>query len=243
MTIKILVNGANGKMGQEVIKAVNADESLSLVGTCDIKNNLKEEIIKCNPDVVVDFTNPMAVFNNLKTIISCNVSPVIGTTGLKEVELLECKKLCDEKSLGGLVAPNFAIGAVLLMKFASEASKYMPSVEIIELHHDKKIDAPSGTALKTAEAISKNRGEFQKNNIEEKILDGARGTIYKDIHIHSVRLQGLVAHEEVLLGGVGQMLTIRHDSFNRESFMPGVIIACKKVVSVKKLCYGLEEIL
>ncbi|MGI6681090.1 MAG: 4-hydroxy-tetrahydrodipicolinate reductase [Bdellovibrionota bacterium] len=242
MAIKVLVNGGSGRMGQEVIKAVSKDDALSLVGFVDVNDNLEEKIKELSPQVVVDFTVPSAVYKNLMVIINSGVCPVIGTTGLKEEEILEAKRICDEKKLGGLIAPNFAIGAVLLMEFAAKASEYLPSVEIIELHHDQKIDAPSGTALKTAEKIAKNRGEYI-NNIDEKILDGARGAVYKDIHIHSVRLQGLVAHEEVLLGGVGQMLTIRHDSFNRESFMPGVIYACKKVVSLNALFYGLEEIL
>ena len=243
MAIKVLVNGANGRMGKEVVNAVSNDSELSFVGGCDIEDNLEEVIKNLKPQVVVDFTNPNCVFKNLKTIINLNVCPVVGTTGLKEEEINEAKKLCEEKKLGGLIAPNFAIGAVLLMEFAAKASKYMPNVEIIELHHDKKVDAPSGTALKTAEKISLLRGEYNQNIQNEKIMDGARGTVYKNIHIHSVRLQGLVAHEEVLLGGTGQLLTIRHDSFNRESFMPGVVYACKKVISLDKLFYGLEEIL
>lgn len=243
MTVKVLVNGAAGRMGKEVIKAVSGDNELSFVGGCEVNDDLKDAIIKLKPNVVVDFTVPSVVYKNLQTIIDLNVCPVIGTTGLNENEILEAKKVCKEKKLGGVIAPNFAIGAVLLMEFASKASKYMPNVEIIELHHDKKVDAPSGTALKTAEKIQTLRGEFHGANVNEKIMDGARGTVYKNIHIHSVRLPGLVAHEEVLLGGVGQMLTIRHDSFNRESFMPGVILACKRVLQLKELYYGLEEIL
>ena len=244
MSIKILVNGANGRMGKEVVNAVSDDSELSFVGGCDIEDNLEDVIKNLKPQVVVDFTSPVSVFKNLKTIINLNVCPVVGTTGLKEEEINEAKKLCEEKNLGGLIAPNFAIGAVLLMEFAAKASKYMPYMEIIELHHDKKIDAPSGTALKTAEKISKERATFKENIIpNEKILDGARGTRYKDIQIHSVRLPGLIAHEEVIFGGTGQTLTLRHDSFNRESFMPGVVYACKKVTSLNKLYYGLEEIL
>jgi len=242
--IKVIVNGACGKVGREVVKAVSKEPDLELAGAVDlacagsdigelvgigktgvkVTADLAKAITDTKADVIVDFTIPKTIMSSIKAAVSAKANVVVGTTGLSENDLKEISSLCEKNGVNVLVAPNFAIGAVLMMKFASEAIKHMPKAEIIELHHDQKLDAPSGTAIKTAEMMKKSSG-------------------VKDIPIHSVRLPGFVAHQEVIFGGLGQTLTIRHDTINRESFMPGVIIAVKKIKSLKGLVYGLENIL
>jgi len=217
--IKVLVNGAKGKMGTETVKAVQKEADLELVGQTDLGDDLVKTIKASNPGVAVDFTIPKSVMENIRIILNSGVHGVIGTTGLTEENLQEIKTLCEKNKVNCLVAPNFAIGAVLMMRFAKEAIKYMPSAEIIEFHHETKLDKPSGTAIKTAHLMG------------------------KEVPIHSVRLPGLVAHQEVIFGGLGQTLTIRHDSISRESFMPGVIIAIRKIRELKGLVYGLEHLL
>ena len=194
--------------------------------------------------MVIDFTIPTARLENFKKIIETGARPVIGTTGYTEEEIEELSKLCREKRLGAIIAPNFALGAVLLMKFAAEAAKYLAHAEIIELHHDKKEDYPSGTAIKTAQLMRREREKFNQE-VKDRVvnLEGARGAEVGGLRIHSVRLPGLVAHQEVVFGALGQTLTIRHDSISRESFMPGVLMAVKKVVQTDELIYGLENII
>jgi 4-hydroxy-tetrahydrodipicolinate reductase len=196
-------------------------------------------------EVVVDFTRAEAAFANARTALQAGVSPVVGTTGMSPEQLDSLRRLAEERSTGAVIAPNFALGAVLLMRFAAQAARYLPEVEIIELHHEKKADAPSGTAIKTAEMIRDARGAERVARPQETILvDGARGGDFDDgIRIHSIRLPGYVAHEEVIFGGLGQTLTLRHDSIDRVSFMPGVLMACKRVRSLKNLVYGLEHLL
>lgn len=217
--IKVIVNGAKGKMGQETVKAVQNEKELELVGQTDLGDDLAGAVKKAKADVVVDFTLPKAAMGNIRTILESGAHAVVGTTGLTEENLHEIKMLCENFKVNCLVAPNFAIGAVLMMRFAKEAIKYMPSAEIIEFHHESKVDKPSGTAIKTGHLMG------------------------KQVPIHSVRLPGLVAHQEVIFGGLGQTLTIRHDSLNRESFMPGVIMAIRQIKGLKGLVYGLEQIL
>lgn len=263
--IKIAVNGACGKMGQAVIKAVNAEEDLILVAATDIMHTGKDigevaENIPCGVtvesslenalktkeiDVVVDFTNPDLVYRNTKLILENNARPVIGTTGLTENQLEEIKKLSEQKASGALIAPNFAVGAVLMMMFSQKASKYFSNAEIIELHHNKKKDAPSGTAIKTAQLMTQERSEFGTDNCPEtEMIKGSRGGVTEsNIHIHSVRLPGFIAHQEVIFGGSGQALTIRHDSFDRISFMPGVVLSIRHVMNNNEFVYGLENIL
>ncbi len=223
--IKVIVNGAKGKMGSETVKAVGRESDLDLVAQLDLGDNLSEAIKKSGAQVVVDFTHPEAVMVNVRTILASGAHAVVGTTGISKDDLLEIEKLCEKNKVNCLVAPNFAVGAVLMMQFAREAAKHMPKAEIIEMHHPQKVDRPSGTAAKTAQMMKESMGE------------GA------DIPIHSVRLPGLVAHQEVIFGAVGQTLTIRHDSTSRESFMPGVILAIRKIGRLKGLVYGLENIL
>jgi len=263
--IKVAVNGACGKMGQAVIKAVNAEIDLELVSAIDVVNTGKDigEIVENKPcgvlienslenalkineiDVVVDFTNPDLVFKNTKLILKNGMSPVIGTTGLTESQIEEIKKLSEQKGLGALIAPNFAVGAVLMMMFAQKASKYFSNAEIIELHHNNKKDAPSGTAIKTAQLMTQELSEFGKDNCHEvETLKGSRGGVTEsNIHIHSVRLPGFIAHQEVIFGAEGQALTIRHDSFDRLCFMPGVVLGIRHVAYKKDFIYGLENIL
>jgi 4-hydroxy-tetrahydrodipicolinate reductase len=244
MSLRILVNGASGKMGQEVVKAIGNEHDLELVGQLDHQDNLADAIKTLKPKVVVDFTSALVAFENCETIIENGAHPVIGTTGLKPEQIKLLQQRCLGKQLGGIIAPNFAIGALLLMRCAKEIVQYFPHVEIIELHHNRKVDAPSGTAIKTAEEIASARKESPAQEVEEhEMLQGARGCVKDDIRIHSVRLPGLVAHEEVIFGDTGQTLSLRHDTYNREAFMPGVILACRKVPALNKLVYGLEHLL
>jgi 4-hydroxy-tetrahydrodipicolinate reductase len=195
--------------------------------------------------VLVDFTVAAAAYPNALTALREGVSPVIGTTGMSEAQVGEIRELAAERGVGAFLAPNFAIGAVLMMVFAQQAARFMPEAEIIELHHEKKIDAPSGTAMRTAELIRAARAArtVERPAHEELKLEGARGGDLDGIHVHSVRLPGYVAHQEVIFGGLGQTLTIRHDSIDRSSFMPGVLIACKRVREQPGLVIGLENLL
>ena len=252
--IKVLVNGALGRMGKTVCSAVKADSELELVGAVDalegeidgmkVETNLDAALKKFSPDVMVDFTRPDVVFQNVMTALENKVSPVVGTTGLSDEAKEKIRVLAEKNSTPAFIAPNFALGAVLMMLIAQKVAKYMPDVEIIELHHDKKLDAPSGTAELTAKLISEVRPSHKQGHPEEvERLEHARGAEFDGIRIHSVRLPGYVAHQEVIFGGLGQTLTIRHDSTGRDSFMPGVILACKKVRQLKGLTVGLDKIL
>ena len=259
----VIVNGACGRMGQAVLKAVQEADGLELVGAVDIKGgadtgslvglpangilvetDLEALLARKKPEVMVDFTRPDVVFGNVMTALAHKTSPVVGTTGLSDEQKAEIAKAAEENDTPAFIAPNFAIGAVLLMVMSRQAAKYMPDVEIIELHHNKKLDAPSGTAIQTAAMIAEVRKAHKQGNPDEfEKLEGARGADYEGMHIHSVRLPGYVAHQEVIFGGLGQTLTIRHDSMNRESFMPGVVLAAKKVRSLKGLTVGLDKLL
>lgn len=242
--INVLVNGAHGKMGAEVVAAVSREADMTLVGKIDRFDNLAERIQTLKPDVVVDFTHPDVVYDNVTLILSEGVRPIVGTTGLTEAQLHAIQTQATEKKLGAIVAPNFAIGAILMMKFASEAAKYMPRVEIVEYHHDNKADAPSGTAIKTAEMIAATNHHINQTKLQEtEHIPHVRGGKKAHIPIHSIRLPGYVAHQEVLFGGLGQTLSIRHDALSRESFMPGVILSIRKVMQMDHLVYGLENLI
>lgn len=243
MTIRVLVNGANGKMGQETVKAISQESSLELVGQTGHNDDLAAQMSKTQPQVVIDFTVASVAYENTMTIINAGVHPVIGTTGFLPTQIQKLQRHCEEIKLGGIIAPNFSIGAVLLTRYAQDAVKYFPDVEIIELHHDGKEDSPSGTAIKTAEMLAQARNMTPPQKKLRETIPGARGANHNGIPIHAIRLPGLVAVEEVIFGGKGETLSIRHHSIHRESFMPGVILACKKVVSMRTLVYGLENIL
>lgn len=241
--VPVLVNGASGKMGKEACEAIEADEALDLVGRCDLGDNLSQMISSSGCRVVVDFTVASVAYENAKTIIEAGVHPVVGTTGFLPDQLKELQFISREKHLGGLIAPNFSISAVLMMKYASDAAKYFPDVEIIELHHDGKEESPSGTAIKTAELIRESVGADFPAKTSKEILEGACGASKHGVRIHSIRLPGLVAHQEVIFGGLGQTLSIRSDTIQRSSFMPGVTLACSKVIELDELVYGLEHLL
>jgi len=241
--IKVGVLGARGRMGSEVVTAVNAAPDLELVAALDLGDSL-DALVTNEAQVVVDFTTPDSVMANLEFLISHNIHAVIGTTGFDETRIAKIKSLLQNSTSGVLIAPNFAIGAVLMMEFAKQAAPYFESVEIIELHHPNKVDAPSGTAAHTAELINKARSTMQKQpDATNTGLDGARGAKIGDVPIHSVRLRGLVAHQEVLFGGLGETLTIRHDSLDRVGFMPGVLLGCREIVKNPGLTIGLEKFL
>ena len=245
----IAVCGANGKMGQEVIKAVNNAKDLTLVAKIDIKDgefaSIKDAKESVKIDVLVDFTQPKSIYENALFCLNNNINIVIGTTGLADDQIEELKRLSEKQGLGCLIAPNFSTGAVLMMKFAQMASKYFDNAEIIELHHNQKKDAPSGTAVKTALMMAGENTNFTTGNCQEtETILGARGAnSYNNIHIHSVRMPGYIASQEVLFGASGQILSIRHDSMNRECYMDGVLRAIEYVNKNHDFVYGLENIL
>ncbi len=252
MSIKVGVLGAAGRMGQTVCEAVEGDPELELVARIDPAGG--EGISKSLDDlggaeVVVDFTQPASVMANIKSCVGAGVHCVVGTTGLTEANIEEIRQLCEGGKSNVFIAPNFSLGAVLLMHLAKQAARYLGSVEIVELHHNAKLDAPSGTAMKTARDIAEVWKEHGRPSgglahpDEEETVGGARGAVVEGINVHAVRLHGLLAHEEVLFGAQGQTLTIRHDSIDRSSFMPGVLLAVKNVGSRPGLTVGLEHLL
>lgn len=256
---RVIVCGALGKMGFTACGAVAAEDGLELTAAVDVafnsesaRNSFSHEgiplfasISECleheEVDVAVDFTTPDAVFGNVMACLEKGVHSVVGTTGIKPSQLKEIEAKAGAGSANCLMAPNFAIGAVLMMMLSRQVARYMPACEIIELHHDQKLDAPSGTALRTAELIAEGRAA----DIEPPGPEGSSARGQKDggTPIHSVRLPGLVAHQQVLFGGRGQTLSIRHDSISRESFMPGVILAVRRVGEIDGLAVGLEKVL
>jgi 4-hydroxy-tetrahydrodipicolinate reductase len=259
--IRVLVHGAAGRVGQEVVKAVCQEPEMVLAGGVDIKKadltrldgttapfsgSVAEMIKSCEPDVMVDFSTAKASMPAVRIAAKNNINMVIGTTGFTTPELDEMKKLAEANEIGIITAPNFALGAVLMIHLAKIAGKFMEHAEIIELHHDKKLDAPSGTALLTAKAMAEARGKaFLSPAVQDNkfALPTSRGQGVDGIHIHSVRLPGLMAHQEVIFGAAGQTLSIRHDTINRECYMPGVILAIKAVVKQKGFIYGLDKLL
>ena len=261
--IKVAVNGAYGRMGREVSLAVLEDEGLELTGAFDLNGQGKDmgevlgrevlgvvvqelsrqTLLESKAQVVVDFTVPGAVMGNIELALACGVHPVVGTTGISQDDLKQIAEWVEKAGVSIMIAPNFAMGAVLMMRFASLAARFLNQAEIIELHHDQKIDSPSGTSIKTAEMISANRSQAPSPREELVKLPGTRGGIADNVRIHSVRLQGLLAHQEVIFGGLGETLTIRHDSYDRKSFMPGILMAVKKVQGLQGVVYGLENIL
>lgn len=262
--IKVAITGAGGKMGQEAVRMVTSTPHFQLVAAIDRQDDgkllseidgmpnvdvrmyvdLHKALTENECDVLIDLTNPKVGRKHMEIAFEHGVRPVVGTTGFTEKDVEELSKIAEEKGLGAVIAPNFAIGAILMMKFSQMAAKFLPDVEIIEMHHDRKLDAPSGTAIKTAQLISEVRATKQQGHEEEEEeLKGARGADFDGMRIHSVRLPGLVAHQEVIFGGVGQTLTIRHDSIDRTSFMPGIRLAVETVMKLDLLVYGLENII
>ncbi len=269
--IPVVVNGAAGKMGREVIKTVSQAEDMTLIGAVDrnpkyigqdagevagcgaieipILDDLQATLVMATQErvqgVMVDFTHPDGVYDNVRSAIAYGIRPVVGTTGLSPAQIKELADFAEKASTGCLIIPNFSIGMVLLQQAAIQASQYFDHVEIIELHHNQKADAPSGTAIQTAQLLAGLGKTYNQAIVEEsEKLTGARGCVADDnIRIHSVRLPGLIAHQEVIFGAAGQIYTLRHDTSDRSCYMPGVLLSIRKVTQLKSLVYGLEKIL
>lgn len=269
--IPVVVNGAAGKMGREVIKAVSQSEDMTLLGAIDrnpeylgqdagevagcgaveipILNDLQATLVLATQEkvqgVMVDFTHPSGVYDNVRSAIAYGVRPVVGTTGLSPEQIQDLAEFAEKASTGALIIPNFSIGMVLLQQAAIQASQHYDHVEIIELHHNQKADAPSGTAIKTAQMLAGLGKTYNPPAVKEtEKLPGARGGLADDnIRIHSIRLPGLIAHQEVIFGSLGETYTLRHDTSDRNCYMPGVLLAIRKVTQLKSLVYGLEKIL
>ena len=246
MTIRVGVLGARGRMGSEVVRALFDAPGLETVASLDVGDDLRE-LVDEGAQVVVDFTHPESVMGNLEFAIGAGIHPVVGTTGFDEQRLATVRGWLDRApGVGCVIAPNFGIAAVLMMRFAAAAAPHFESVEIVEMHHPRKADAPSGTAARTAQLVAAAReaaGTPDMPDATTSAMDGARGAIVDGVHVHAVRLQGLVAHQEVLLGGPGETLTIRHDSFDRASFMPGVLLAVRNVQTTPGLTIGIDGFL
>lgn len=260
--VKVLVHGVLGKMGQEVLSAVCSDPKLEVVAGVDVKASKKEILLpdgtssiplsrdlesvlqRCHPDVLVDFTTAEAAMPAVRTAVKHGIALVVGTTGLSDADLNEIKSLCKKKRVGAVVAPNFAIAAVVMMHLAKVAARFFDYAEIIEMHHEQKLDAPSGTALATARDMVQARGsDFVHISAKKENIAGSRGGELGGIALHSVRMPGLLAHQEVILGAPGQTLRIRLDQINREAFMPGVTLAIKKAAEFKEAVFGLDKLL
>ena len=244
MSIRVGVFGSAGRMGSEVVAAVQAAEDLELVAAVD-EGDDRAVLVESHAQVVVDFTNPGVVMDNLRFSIDNGIHAVVGTSGFTPERIAELEGfLAARPEVGVLIAPNFGIAAVLMMKFAAQAARYFDSAEIIELHHPNKLDAPSGTARRTAELIAEARTAAQCPPMPDATTDevpGARGADIEGVRVHAARVLGMIAHQEVIFGGPGELLTIRHDSMNRESFMPGVVLGVREIGSHPGLTVGLEH--
>jgi 4-hydroxy-tetrahydrodipicolinate reductase len=242
--MKVAVLGAKGRMGAETVAAIESANDLTLSAALDLGDSL-DQLVKTGTEVVVDFTHPDSVMKNLEFAINNGINVVVGTTGFDDKKLSDLKNLLSKNpKVGALIAPNFGLGAVLMMQFSQKAAQYFESVEIIELHHANKVDAPSGTAIRTAELITDARKQSKKSampDASKTIIPGARGAKVGDVPIHSVRSHGYVAHQEVIFGDAGDTLSIRHDSINRAGFMPGVLIGVRNVATHPGLTIGLEN--
>lgn len=263
--VRVAVSGAAGRMGRAVVRAVCGQSDLKLVAAFGRQRHLGDDAgvvagvgpvgvsvqpadgiadLRGKADVLVEFSVGDAAMANAARAAEAGVRPVVGATGYSPASLDALREACGRGGVGGLVAPNFALGAVLLMRFCEQAARYFPHVEVVELHHDRKRDAPSGTALRTAELIARARSEAPAPAVaEEEKVPGARGGAYRGVRVHSVRLPGLVAHQEVLFGGPGQVLTLRHDAYGEDSFLPGVLLAVRRVAELSQLVVGLEHLL
>ena len=241
--LKVGVVGAHGRVGQAVVEGVQAAEDLELVAAVDRDDSL-EELTKAGAEVVVDFTTPAVVMDNLHFYIDNGINAVIGTTGFDDDRIATVSSWLEGKeNQGVLIAPNFAISAVLTMVFAKQAARFFESAEVIEMHHPNKLDAPSGTAIHTAEAIAAGREATSEPDATEKSLDGARGADVKGVPVHAIRMTGAVAHETVIFGTQGQSLTIKQDSYDRTSFIPGVLVGVRNIAQHPGLTVGLDKYL
>lgn len=260
--IRVVINGALGRMGQEITKTVVSDPGLRAVGAVEkevtqqylplteapelipLSANLEALLRTCDADVVVDFTNAEVAMAAARTAIKQKVNMVIGTTGLSEENLNEIERLCQTYKVGAIVAPNFSVGAAVMIRLSKLAAKFFNHAEIVEIHHDKKADAPSGTAIATAKAMSQSRGKpFLYPQVARQVLSNTRGGEIDGIAIHSMRLPGVLAEQEVVFGGAGETLSLRHNVISRECYVPGVILAIKEVTKRKGLTFGLDSLL
>lgn len=240
--IRVIVNGAAGRMGTEVVRAVKAADDMELVGACGRGDDLAAAIRKGRAEVVVDFTAASTALANFGRIVEAGACPVVGTSGFGAAEVEKARALCAEHGRPAVVAPNFALGSVLLARCAAEVARHLPHVELIEAHHERKEDAPSGTALKVAADVAAARRESPRTPSAESV-PGVRGGLVDGVRVHSIRVPGLLARMECLFGGPGETLTIRHDTLTRESFMPGVLLAIRRVRGLTGLVYGLEKLI
>ncbi|GKV67966.1 4-hydroxy-tetrahydrodipicolinate reductase [Sporosarcina sp. NCCP-2716] len=265
MTIRVAIAGIRGRMGSTAAAAISEAAGMKVVAALDYKYDgmyasegtvtaepagvrIYTSLVELNeqqqPDVLLDLTDPEAVFPNARKAMALGICSVVGTSGLTIEELGQLQELSEQKGIACIIAPNFSIGAVLMMKFAAQAAHYLGDVEIIEMHHDRKLDAPSGTAVKTADMIAQVRTPHLQGHPDEQVhAYGARGADVQGMKIHSVRLPGLLAHQQVMLGGEGELLTIRHDSFDRKSFMPGVLLAIRESMQRPEFVNGLEHLI
>lgn len=241
--VTVLVNGANGKMGRLTCQTIDNADGFILVGRLTKEDELAHALQQLKPDIVIDFTNAKSAYNNSRVILENKTKAIIGTSGLKEEQIATLSELARQTQTGCIVAPNFSVGAVLMMKYAAMAAKYLPHVEIVETHHAEKLDAPSGTAIKTAQMINQARTYHDLEDVSEELYSGARGANVSGINIHSLRLPGFIASQQVILGNVGEHLIFQHNSISRECFMPGVLLACEKIKALNHLVYGLEHLL
>jgi 4-hydroxy-tetrahydrodipicolinate reductase len=239
---RIIVNGAYGKMGRLAVATLSAEPDFEVVATLGREDQLRRTIEETSAEVVLDLTRASVVYQNTLDIIEAGSQPVIGTTGLLPEQYLALKARCDEKKLGGLIVPNFSIGAILMMHFAQIAAKYISDVEIIETHHPQKQEAPSGTAIKTAEMIARSRKAHTSYPCHE-IIPAARGALSHEVPIHALRVSGVLAEQEVIFGQTGETLSLVHRTQDRVAFMPGLLFACRKVRALTTLHYGLEHLL
>ncbi len=242
--LRVLVNGARGRMGRLTVSVVQAAPDLLLCAETDLDDDLGSSILETGAQVVIDFTHHSVALHCFEEIVAAGARPVSGTSGFSEAEVETARALVEAADSSGMIIPNFSLGAVLMMQFAAKAAALFPHVEVVEMHHDRKGDAPSGTAQRTAEIIARARSEVPAPKVQEiERVPGARGGRVAGVPVHSIRLPGALAHQEVLFSGPGEILTIRHDSLSRESFEPGILLAVRSVSDWSGLAYGLDALL
>lgn len=240
--MKVIINGAAGKMGQASVAAIEGSPDITLLSTANRGDDLAALIAAHTPDVVVEFAGSDTVWHHLQLILEAGVRPVIGSSGLTPEQINAATKICEQNKIGGIIAPNFAIGAVMMMKLAAQCAEHFPDANIIETHHQNKLDAPSGTAIKTAEMIAANRTNKQSHKSTET-TSGALGAMVDGVPVHAIRSHGVIANQIVQFGGPGETLCITHNTLNREAFMPGVLLSIRQAMQLKTLVYGLENVL
>lgn len=241
--INVIINGGHGKMGEIARLALNSASEFNIKALSGRNDDLQSLIKTTDTKLVIDVTSAKSAFDNSLSIIEAGAHPVIGTSGLLEHQIQHLQQLCQHKKLGGIIAPNFSLGAILMMKYALDAAKHFSYAEIIEMHHEKKLDAPSGTAMKTASMLNKALQEHSTERVEEETLPGARGAKMGSIPLHSVRMPGIMAEQQLIFGNLGETLRIEHRTINRDCYIPGILLACRKALELDSLVYGLEHLI